>query len=69
MEKAIIAAIAKVNARSAGSELEQSQLDLILALLSDALARVELLPNILATAAKAQAIQDAQAALYAAQAG
>lgn len=68
MEKAIKAAIAKVQGQAAGSELEQGQLDLIEALLSDALGHAERMANVLSTAAKAKAIQDAQVALDAAQA-
>ena len=67
MLKEVKAAQKAVAAYKSAGELERSQVEFVGALLTDAVTRLELLPRMLETAGKAQAVHDAERALEAAQ--
>ena len=68
MLKEVRAAQKAVEAYKPAGELERSQVEFVGALLTDAVTRLEMLPGMLRTAGKAQAVADAEKALEAAQA-
>lgn len=68
MLKEAHAALAAAMKYKPKGELEEHHIVLVRALLSDAVARLETLPDLIESAGKAQAVLDAERALEAAQA-